>query len=223
MKLLHALALEGNQSKEEKETEVAIYCKIGDMDGLKNCDHQESQVQLEGQFSTGTKCRVRSVSVEGKDTQYFFTFKIRGDQDDGIDSAVEHTVQVDLHFFEGFKKVAERMLVKTRYVFHSKDVTLKIKKDDDDELITIPNIEYEVDVYETEDGSTSTWCKIDVELDSILDHLDQHHPEVKGIALNIKVNHLPFKPTGAILGSSVADKDTIASIWEQFTRKIKDS
>ncbi len=223
MKLLERLSLEDNQSKEEKETEIAIYCKIGDFDALEQCNRKEQQVQLEGQFSNGVKCRVRSVKEESKDIQYFFTYKLKDEDGTNVDSCSEHTVQVDLDFFNGFKKIAERMLVKTRYVFFSKDVAMTIRKSDDDEVITIPNVEYEVDVYEMENGEICEWCKIDVEVDGILNHLSAKHPDVNGIKLNIKVKHLPFKPTEAILGTSVADKDTITSIWEKFKRKVKDS
>jgi len=214
-------ALEGAMSKVEMETEVAIYSRVSNPEGLKECIRSEKQHQLEGQFSNGVKCRVRKVIV-GDDQKCFFTYKLRGEEGN-IDSCREFTVPVDEEFFEGFKKVAERNLVKTRYVFTSEKVTMKFYENGTESEVTIPNVSYEVDVYERADGSVCEWCKIDVEIDVILNYLKKEHPHLDGMQLNIKVSHLPFQPQDMILPQTATPEQQakIDEIWKEFVQPVE--
>lgn len=221
--LLPALE-QGSNNKEKLETEVVVYCKVSNPQGLEECDTQELHYQLESSFSNGTRCRVRKVTKDGKD-QYFFTMKVKvSDQENpSMEANREFTFEVDFDFFNGFKSVAERALDKTRYIFNSKEVTMSLKTDEGDRDITIPNIQYEVDVYKKEDGTISEWCKIDVEVDNIINYIDSKHPEVKDFKLLVKVSHLPFQPSNSILSVTANEeqKKTIDEIWKEFTQEIK--
>lgn len=224
MKFIPPIAMEGAFAKSEMETEVAIYCRVNNPEGLQQCVRSENHHQLEGKFENGVKCRVRMITPGGSSTpaRYYFTYKLR-DEDSNVDASREFTVEVDQEFFEGFKKIASRSLVKTRYVFTSESVTMTLSSSEKKEEVTIPNVEYEVDVYTREDGTVSQWCKIDVEIDPIVDYLTKEHPHLDGMRLNIKVSHLPFQPTDAILPNK-ADTEQQAQldeIWKEFTQTVK--
>lgn len=202
-----------------KETEIAIYARIGDMSGLEECDARELQHQLETKFKNGTKCRVR-MTQQGEKKEYCMTMKTAAESCPTTQALaqMEHNTPVNEEFFNGFKVAAERMLIKTRYIFDSKSVTLLFG----DKQIVIPDVRYEVDVYTKEDGTVADWCKIDVEVDSILDYLEECYPEIKGFKLTIKINHLPFKPMERILASTtdIDEKAELSRIWEMFTQKV---
>lgn len=202
------------------ETEVAVYAKITDWNGLKLANHKEHHVQLEGSFVAGPRMRVRIIN----DNEYILTMKVRQENAGEVISNNEHNVSVDKGFAEDFKKCASKMVVKDRYVFNSSNVTLKLNVDNEVKAIQIPNIKYEVDVYEKATGDQSEWCKIDVEIDSILKFLNTEYPEIKEFKLNIKVSHLPFKPVEPILAQNATDeqKAFLSSLWDnEFNRLIE--
>jgi hypothetical protein len=226
MKLFDRLSIsqESNEARQNKETEVAIYAKIGNPNGLQEAASHEQHEQLEGKFAKGPKCRVRKTTKDNKDT-YVFTFKVKGESaEETVTANKEFNVEVDNDFFEGFKtSVAEKFVLKTRYIFNSENVELTFNQDDEKKNITIPNILYEVDVYKKPDGSLSEWCKIDVEVDNILNFLDKEYPELKDVKLNIKISHLPFRPEEAILGSTEDEdkKAFLSDLWDnEFNHKV---
>jgi hypothetical protein len=218
------VATEDDKAKKELETEIVIYSKVGEPARLDECKSKEDHVQLETTFENGTRCRVRKVIKDNK-SEFFFTFKVptKTENGSGIDANTEFTVEVDESFFNGFMSVASRKLVKTRYNFTSENVTLQVKAAGEDKSIVIPNIEYEVDIYTKADGTVSQWCKIDVEVDNIIEYIHNNHPEIGDIRLNVKVSHLPFAPTSSILAFNPTDEQRISidKIWEEFTQVIE--
>jgi hypothetical protein len=101
-------------------------------------------------------------------------------------------------------------------VFYSKLVELSlIKEGGSKTVVTLPQIKYEVDVYTKKDGTVSEWCKIDVELDSILPLINKETGG-KPARIIIKVSHLPFKPVDSMLGSSQVHehKKIMSRIWD---------
>lgn len=229
MKMIPLMAFQwameqAENNKEKLETEVVVYCKIGDMEALNQCSRKEHHYQIESSFKNGTRCRVRKVSNEGKD-EYFFTMKVKtkDEENPSIEANREFTIEIDKDFFEGFKAAAERALDKVRYIFNSKEVTLSFDDNGQTKEVVIPNIEYEVDVYQKEDGTTSEWCKIDIEVDNILNYIHRQHPELKDINLTVKVSHLPFKPSNSILSVTATEeqKKKIDKLWEEFTQTVK--
>ena len=119
-----------------------------------------------------------------------------------------------------FRDVAEQGVLKTRYEFASDTITLTYVEADERHDIEVPDITYEVDVYVDQQGQVYEWCKIDIEVDAILDYLTQHHPELQNIKLNVKISHLPFEPSDAILTLSATDeqKAFVDSLWQDHYR-----
>jgi hypothetical protein len=216
------------QSVKSKETEIVVYARIGNMEGLEQCVRWEDHHQIEARFVNGNTCRVRKVTSEGKDS-YVYTFKVKEKSEDGgklVESVTEQTVDVDKAFFDNFKKIAERELVKRRYTFSSKMVQLDTKADDGGPtVVEIPNIQYEVDVYTKADGERSEYCKIDIEVDSVLDFINANHKNVGDFKVNVKVSHLPFQPTDLLLAHTddPTVRGRIKEIWEELARPLNEA
>lgn len=203
------------ESVKTLETEVIVYAKISNFDGLQKASLIEVHEQMETSFKNGIRCRVRKVDDEG----YTFTFKIPTSDEEGVEANEEVTTIIDKDFYEGFRGVAEHRLLKTRYEFSSDKIQLLYGEGDDRQVIEIPDIKYEVDVYTNTQGEVCEWCKIDIEVDAILDYLSQHHSDLEQIKLNIKLSHLPFEPIESILSTSMTDdqKAFVDSLWhDQF-------
>ena len=223
LNLFSNLALEDNQAVQKLETEIVVYSKVSEPVRLEECKSKEQHIQLETSFENGTRCRVRKVTKESK-TEFLFTFKVptKVDNGTGLDANTEYTVEVDEDFYKGFELVANRKLVKTRYNFSSQNVAMTLKSGEEDKEIIIPNIEYEVDIYTKEDGTVSEWCKIDVEIDNIINYIQSNHKEISDLKLNVKVSHLPFAPVSSILSFNCSDEQRIKidEIWKEFTQNI---
>lgn len=215
------------------ETEVVVYARIGNPDGLKQAVREEKHVQLEAEFTNGTRARVRKVE-SGQGVQYFFTFKLkdRKDQDEQvIESSVEHTTEVDEAFFLGFHKVAFREVKKTRYVFNSQSVTLTSTKpgDENPTKISLPAVEFEVDLFDGQptEGAISggeIWCKIDVEVDNILAYLKVNRPELTDVKLHLGISNLPFSPQNIIQATTenAQEREQIKELWTFFAKSLLD-
>ena len=205
------LGLESVAAPTNMETEIAIFAKIGNPEGFKEASHVEHHEQLEGNYATQGRCRCRKITI-GDTVTYEHTIKIPyGDAGAGVKSVKEVTEPVSEEFYEQFRKVAEKMLRKTRYVFQSENSTVKL----DDQESQLPPPKYEVDVFEKPDGTTSEWVKIDVELDNILAFLNNTPNGEKEYGLTVKVSHLPFEPKGSfICGQATPEqKELMDRIW----------
>ena len=203
-----------------KETEIVIYAKIGNSAGLNKADSIINQIQCGAKFIDGNRCRTRDTIVDNISKKEY-TIKIEENTDSSIKTDTEFTVPVDDKFFEGFKRIADTIIHKTRYIFESSTVRLCYTKDGDKIDEVIGNIKYEVDVFFNKDETTSEWCKIDVEIDSILEHINRNHKEVEDINFTIKISHLPFNPMEAILyvDATGEQKDFIANLWDHVWNK----
>lgn len=205
---------------DKMETEVVVYAKIGNFQGFQKASNAMSHVQVEGSFKSGARCRVRKI-IEGDVVSHELTMKIKSQAGGIVEANEEYTTPINADFFEAFRKVAEKSVVKNRYVFLSEKVELKFDQDGQVQTVVVPNIKYEVDVYQKKDGQPSEWCKIDVEIDSVLKFLNENHPELKGMTLKIKVSHLPFEPSGSILVSAATEEQHafMSDLWDnEFNR-----
>ena len=202
------------------ETEAVIYAKINNFEGFKQADYKENQVQLETKFANGTNCRTRHSSNEEKN-EFKFTFKAKVNSDSGIQVCKEHNIPITEEFFDDFKNIVDRVFYKVRYSFNSKEVELTFENNGEKITATIPNIKYEVDVYLDKDNNPNQWCKIDIEVDSVIDFLDTNYPELDSIKLHIKVSHLPFEPSDCILMSIATDeqKEFVNQLFKTFNQK----
>lgn len=184
----------------QEETELTIFAKIGNHEGLRQATSQEAQLQITAKLGLGDHtCRVRRSTINDE-VKYVYTFKVEnGTGSDSVASKREHNVDVNEDFFNDFKNVADFQQDKIRYIFESEKITLTYHENNDDKVIDIPDIKYEIDVFKKADGQLSEWCKIDIEIDTMMQYLEHNYPEIKNIKLNIKISHLPFAPEESFL------------------------
>lgn len=219
-------------SSQSFETEVVVYARVGNPQALEGAVSREEHVQLEGEFCNGTRCRVRKVT-KPDGVEYFFTYKLkdRKDQDNAvIESSRELTTVVDEAFFEGFYKVAFREVKKIRYVFSSQSVTLTLIApaveggEPEQHKVELPNVEFEVDVFENQPNPGELWCKIDVEVDNILDFVKSKYPTLQDVKLHLGISNLPFSPQDIIQATSEesGDREQISTLWESFAKSLAD-
>ena len=93
--------------------------------------------------------------------------------------------------------VCESFMSKTRYIFKAE--TIRGKKGDMEFEIKAKDINFEVDVFRKQDGKTSAWCKIDLEVDKLKSILESNDIGVQDIKLIARIGQLPFKPNDIIL------------------------
>lgn len=218
-----SLALEDNTSV-KKETEYAVYAKISNAEGLKSAISQEHHLQVEAMLKSGAKTRVRAITTKDGKTEYVYTLKLKNKEgEEGTEFNNEYNLDVDQTFLQAYQKAADKYVDKIRYKFTSENVQMKAVVDDKIMTLDLPNVTYEVDVYKNTEGNFCEWCKIDIEVDSILDHIKANYPHIKDIKLNVKVSHLPFQPTDAILAINANDaqKEFLSKLWDtQFNHFI---
>lgn len=217
-KLLNILSLESKGPKQNVETEAVIFAKVMNPEGLGEAIYKEHHEQLEADMGAKGRCRVRKVTTD-EDVKYEFVIKTpNGQAGAGLKSSIESTaVLVDEVFFETFRKVAKKMLRKTRFVFDGKVTSGGIGYS---RSAPPPGVKYEVDIFETQQGKMSEWCKIDVELDKLLEFLESPQTitnDDRQVKLTFKVSHLPFKPSEAFISSQATpeQKTLLDELWDK--------
>lgn len=216
--------------KANSELEIVFYTKVGDPEGLNKADSVEDHVQLEARLGNGDKIRVRKTTgkhISGVDNiSYVFTVKRKSKdsiaKNNALQECTEYSTPVTKEFFDTFKEITEQSLEKRRYFFKNKSITLTL--DGTPHPIVLDNVGYEVDFFTTA-GKTSEYVKVDVEVDSILEYLEKHFPDLNVINFKIKLGALPFKPTDTIYPPQATQeqKDIVADLWDnKFTERRND-
>lgn len=195
------------------ETEVIIYARIGNVTGLSSADVVESQQQYETKYSNGIPCRIRTIDNRNP----VYTLKIR-DEKSKLAKAEEYHQHVTQEFLEGFKYAADHWLNKRRLIFHSNNVTMGAVIDGVAKAIVLPSVDYEVDLYYKSDGTLSPWCKIELEVDKLLEHVKEYSN--KPVNLKLSVSTLPFEPMDIILMPNATEdqKAFVNNLWEKEFR-----
>lgn len=198
------------------EREVTIYARIGNTNGLDEADateqHEQWEMSLPGEVKR--RIRIRETIKEGNSV-YEETMKIDLPVEAAIHSVEEVETPITQDYFQAWKKhFGERGVLKTRYTFNAKDATVTIGGEE----ISIPGVKFEVDVFRKADGQRSRWCKIDVEIDKILDFLKGRGIDFSDVATKIKVSHLPFAPENAFVhGDGNEEHQTaVDAFWKAF-------
>lgn len=209
------------------EREITIYARVGDPSGLDQADAVEQHEQWEVRFPTTgenapkRRARVRETVSNGV-SRFDETIKIDIEGETAVQSTVEVTTPIEADYFRAWKKhIGDRGVLKTRYTFHAKKVVVTIEGRE----VEIPDIKYEVDIFRTESGERSRWCKIDVEIDSLLEFLDRKGISFDDVEMVVKVTHLPFKPEQCFLhGTGNEDHDqSVKKFWDAFQLKKREN
>ena len=174
-----------------------------------------------GENGAKRRQRVRETISDGV-SRFDETIKIDIDGETAVQSTIEVSTPIEAAYFEAWKQhFGERGVLKTRYTFHAKKVSVTMEGKE----IEIPNIKYEVDIFRTETGVRSRWCKIDVEIDSLLDFLDRKGISFDDVEMVVKVTHLPFKPEQCFLHSAGNEQhdQSVKKFWDAFQLKKKEN
>ena len=212
MTIFEKLALESqSDSKNSLEREITVYADISNQEGLKKADRVLRHTDYMAYFEKdGCKSRLRVIEHEDGTKINEFTIKVKQKSDDesAIEVSSESTINVDDNFVEAFKTVAEEGLTKTRYEFNTKSIQITYSEDGIEKVITVPNVIYEVDVFD----NNKEQCKIDIEVDTILDALDYPSIRDKKVMIRAKVSHLPFAPVN-IFAKFKDGSEKIKEFW----------
>ena len=207
----------------DEETEAVIYGKILDPNELSNCYSSVDMNQLQATLGKDKRCRCR-YEKEGDTETYTHTVNVKKVGEAGIPTNIEYNFPVDASFFKYFKSLSEEYHVKKRHMFKLEHPTFEVTTPDGVVSLVVPDLICEIDVFEKEDGTKSDWCKIDIELDSTLDHIENIYPEATKANLLVTYNMLPIRLANAFLDSNATDeqKEIKKSLWEnEFSRKTK--
>ena len=81
---------------------------------------------------------------------------------------------------------------------------------------------YEVDVFFTTDEAGnktySPWCKIDLEIDPLIQEIEKNHSDIGNFTLLIKAVKLPFVPSDMLLSTDedVTVKEQIKNLYDKY-------
>ena len=181
-----------------REDELVVYAKVNDFEGLKKAYSKESHEQWQVNAPFG-KIRVRKTGKDGLEPVYSMAIKTR-DNTSGIPGGSETEMDIDATVFEAFKVISEKGMIKDRFCFKSSRTTLK--DDSGKHNLQATDLVYEVDMFPNGQGGYHDICKIDVELNDLLEKAKQANPELKEANINISISDLPFAPSNPILGNT---------------------
>jgi len=192
-------------SNSHKETEVTIYAKISDFNGLEKAvsfeDHEQYEIKSKD-YSGADIGRTRVRRTKTKDKE-FFTLTIKKKFKSKNVQKMDETEQViDETTFKAFKSICPDGMYKRRFIFLPDKISINGKNSSQVDKDTI---KYEVDVFYKEDGSFYEWCKIDIELDSLQKAIADEHG-ASDIKLKFMIDNLAFKPIDYYTASSANEE-----------------
>lgn len=231
MSQIRQISAEAVVEVKEKETELVIYAKLDSFDYLDELNTYRDFVQLEASLGASQHCRCRSevTFVKGQPQQnipvYEFTVKANGKRSSTVSNKVEYNFKVDSDFFEYFQNTAETRQIKKRYTFRIKDyeVTATVDGQEDTEVI-IPELLFEIDVFEKSNGYRSPWVKIDIELNDAFKYLENKYKQISNISFTVRLKVLPFTlHTGFIEKTANREqKDLLDNLWSfEFKENLR--
>lgn len=206
-----------------KETELVLYVKLQNPN-FKGNDKHEIWRQYETKYVDGTRTRLRvyeKKNDENKDNMQVLTLKLDADSKSGIESSMEYNSSVTKDFSNGFIKIADSEQYKRRDTFKSNKVTLKLKRGEEVETHTAPDLNIEVDRFFEADGFNE-WCKIDIEIDTLLKWIKSDYGLDKVNSYCIELDEiLPCKAL-RIINSKTKDEESmrlINHLWDNVFKK----
>lgn len=202
-----------------REDELVVYAKVNDFEGLKKAKSKESHEQWQVNAPFG-KIRVRKTSKDGLEASYSMAIKTR-DNTSGIPGGTETEMDIDATVFEAFKIISEKGMIKDRYCFASSRTTLK--DDSGKHNLQAAELVYEVDMFPNGQGGYHEICKIDVELNELLEKAKASNPELKEANITINISDLPFQPSNPILGTTEnpEEKAMITKFYDSYFLAVR--
>lgn len=216
---LEAAVVTPPESGAKREDEIVIYAKVNDFTGLKKAASKESHEQWEVKAPFG-KIRIRKTTVGDLDPTYSQAIK-RRDQQVGILGGTELEIPSTVEAFEALKSITDNGMIKDRYVFKPASITVPGLEGQSSNI----DLKYEVDVFPDGHGGYHQWCKIDIEVNDLLDRMAKAIGPNKKIKLTFSISDLPFKPTEMINGASekLEDKEKIDYLYKEIFRLKKNA
>lgn len=207
----------------KSEKEITIYAKIGNPAGLQQAIEIYDQEQAQNRAPNG-RIRVRMERKRGNPAwDYTLTTKENFTSGGGMQDCEEDTEVINLHVYEMFKRVCDVFQRKVRYVFKVEQITLNAPGLTG--ALEVPELKYEVDHFITATGEFSSWCKIDVEIDALMEAMQKANLDTnKPLDLKLKLSSLPFQPTDFFMEdpNNPKSKELISAIFDkEFNRPVK--
>ena len=192
------------------ETEYTLYCDMLEPSGLSKSDNIEIVSQYDIKKSENVRHRVRKTVYSNGTTKYTFTTKEKFNND--LSKNIETTVDIDKSKFDSLKEKATLYTEKTRYIFNAVNISM----DYSNNILKLPNLKYEVDVFKDENGIDINICKIDIEIDKVIEFIEENYKDLENINLVLKISHLPFKPINPKLNTIKENKSFIDSFYDKI-------
>ncbi len=201
-----------------QETEITVYAKLDDPQSLNEAELIEDHIQLEQTLLSGARIRVRKITPikggpENGGDRYEITMKEKLPDDGGIPSSNETTQETDENFYNHFAEVAERGIVKRRFVFMGR---APVVRGAEEELV-LPAVKYEVDLFTNPKTKQKVpYIKIDIEIDQILDVLKEKGIDITGVRQSFNLKNLPFiaEDMFSPKNATPEQKQLLDNLWE---------
>lgn len=172
------------------EQEVVIYAKVTNPQGFSEARQIVHQEQAQIKAPNG-RIRVRKERND-KAVNWKYTLTTKSNYQNGeLQTSEEETSRINESVYNQFFNVCDTFFRKTRYLFKIEKLKIKSKKIDAE--VEISDVMWEVDRFIKSDGSYSHWVKIDVEVQSLKEKLQEIglDPDVI-LELGLQVTSLPL-------------------------------
>lgn len=193
------------------EEEITVMAKVGDFNGFQKADNVVNIQELSTYIEGRGKFRQRKIS--GRDGTNF----VSNVKPKGVGNVIKTTKDEDIPstaaYYETCRLMADQLTIRDRYTFNGSAATIE----HEGKTVTLPPINFDVDVFHRFDGRESEWIKIDIEVNRLVDALESLGLPKEGLNLTISISHLPFLPVDAFI---VQDDNTpeqlaiIKKLWE---------
>lgn len=231
MSRIKQIASEAVVEVKERETELVIYAKLDSFDYLDALNTYRDFIQLEASLGASQHCRCRSETtvIKGQAQQetpvYEFTVKTNGKRSNTVSNKIEYNFKVDQDLFEYFQNTAEGRQIKKRYTFKVKDyeVTATVNGQEDTPVI-IPELLFEIDVFEKSNGYRSPWVKIDIELNEAFKYLENKYRQISNISFTVRLKTLPFILHSGFIEKTASreQKEMLDNLWSyEFKENLR--
>jgi hypothetical protein len=222
------LSTESFVEEKQKETELTLYAQLESFDYLDEIKTYRDIVQLQASLGVSQHCRVRKETrvIDGEedpsDPSYIYTVKVNGKRSKNLSIKTEYNFMVDQDFYQYFIDTAEERQIKKRYTFAVKNYEMKVETQGSIEPVILPSLNFEVDVFEKQNGYRSSWVKIDVELDKAFDYISREVNSIDNIHFEVKLGLLPIRlNSGFIEKEATAEqKKKLNDLWKYEFKDI---